>query len=206
MRRPRAPAKLFDEAVGEQGDVTDPFPERRQFDVEYLQAVEQILAEVALLDRLSEIAVARGNHADLCFLHARAAETLKFALLKEAKQLGLCGAAHLAHLIQEQHAFGRELDLAGLGLMSAGKRSALVAEELRFEELLRKRRTVDGDEWAVPARRRLVDEPRDEFLPSSGFAPQKYRRIGWGDPQRVARARAAIALKPPNIRPYAGSR
>jgi hypothetical protein len=53
------------------------------------------------------------------------------------------------------------------------ERPAFVPEELRFEQLFRQRRTVDGHERPVFARRGLVDEPRHHFFPRPRFALQE---------------------------------
>ena len=49
-------------------------------------------------------------------------------------------------------AAGGQLDLAGLGLLGAGERAALVAEELGLEQLLGERRAVQRDERAAASR------------------------------------------------------
>ena len=88
------------------------------------------------------------------FEQPRAAEPLELALLQHAQELRLRRQAHLADLVEEQHAAGGQLDLARLGLLRAGERAALVAEELRLEQLLGQRRAVQRDERPAPARAR----------------------------------------------------
>ena len=88
------------------------------------------------------------------FSEARAAEPLELALLQHAQELRLRGQAHLADLVEEQHAARRQLDLPGLGLLRAGERAALVAEQLRLEQLLGQRGAVQRDERPGLARGR----------------------------------------------------
>ena len=123
-------------------------------DVEDLQPVEQILAKVAALDRLPQVAVGRRDHPDVRLQHAGAAEALELALLQHAQELGLRRQAHLADLVEEQHAAGGQLDLARLGLLRAREGAALVAEELGLEQLLGERRAVQGDKRAAACARR----------------------------------------------------
>ena len=154
-------------------------------DVEYLQPVEQVLAERAALDGFAQVAVARGDDADIRLQHPGAAEPLELAFLQDAQELRLRREAHLADLVEEQHAAGRQLDLARLGLLRAGERAALVAEQLRLEQLLRQRGAVQRDERSLASRRHAVDEPRDHFLARAGLAGHQHGRIGLRDVGRL---------------------
>ena len=122
---------------------------RRQADVEHLQPVEQILAKITALDRLPQIAVGRGNDPDVGLQQPRPAEPLKLPLLQDAQELRLRRRAHLADFVEKQHAAGGELDLSRLGLLRAGERAPLVAEQLGLEQLLRQRGAVQRDEWTA---------------------------------------------------------
>src|SRR5262249_45102492 len=62
-----------------------------------------------------------------------------------------------------------------------GEGAPLVAEELRFEELLGKRGTVDRDERLSGARGAVVDEPGDDLLAGAGLARDEDRGLGRGD-------------------------
>src|SRR4029077_7541578 len=146
-------------------------------DVEHLQPIEQILAERALFYRLAQIAIARRNDPNIGFLYARAAEALELALLQEPQKLCLRDEAHLAHFVEKEHAFRRQLDLARLRLLRAGERAPLVPEQLGLEELLGQRRAVDRDERAVLPRRGMVNESRDDFLPRARLALEKHRLL-----------------------------
>src|SRR5438093_799695 len=55
------PARLRAEERGEERDVLAPLGERRDADREHLQAVEEVLAEPALRDRLLQVGVGRGD-------------------------------------------------------------------------------------------------------------------------------------------------
>ena len=111
---------------------------------------------------------------------------LKFALLQDAQELDLRRGAHLADLVEQQHAAGSGLDLSGAALIGAGERAALVAEELGFEQRFRQRRAVHRCERTVPARRRAVDVARDYFLAGARFAGQQDRGVRFGNLRRRA--------------------
>ena len=86
------------------------------------------------LHRIVQIAVGRRDDAGVRLHEPRATQPPEFALLQDAQELGLRRPAHLAHLVEKQHASGRELDLSGLVLMSPRERSTFVPEQLRLEE------------------------------------------------------------------------
>ena len=70
----------------------------------------------------------------------------------------------------------RELEEPGLGLVGARERAALIPEQLRFEQIVGNRRTVDVDERSSRAGARPVDGPHDEALAGAGLAAQEDRR------------------------------
>jgi hypothetical protein len=56
-----APPAVLEEVGGENRDILDPLAEGRKIDREDVEAVEQVLAEVLVLDRLTRIAVGGGS-------------------------------------------------------------------------------------------------------------------------------------------------
>src|SRR5436190_241061 len=145
-RTPERPADFNEERFAQIQNVGGAFTKRSDPDVEHLQAVVQVLSEIASLDRLLQVAVRRGNDAHVRLLQADPAQPLELALLEHPQELGLRRRAHLADFIQEQYARVGELDLSRLGLLRACERATLVAEQLGLEKLLRKRCTVQRDE------------------------------------------------------------
>ena len=139
----------------EQRDVVLALAQRRQLDRDDVQAVEEILAELALLHHLPQIDVGRGDdaHVDLDRLHA--AEPHELALLDHAQQLGLRLERDVADLVEEDAALVGEVEQPLLRVDGAGERALHVAEERRLEQIGRQVAGVDRDE------RR--DRTRDEF-------------------------------------------
>ena len=60
-------ADVLQQRFAEREDVGGALPQRRDRDVEHLQPVEQVLAEVAAFDGFAQVAVGRGDHANVCF-------------------------------------------------------------------------------------------------------------------------------------------
>ena len=179
-------AEFIEELRGERDDVFGSLPQRRQVDVEHLQAVEQVLAEVAALHGGAQVAIGRGNDPHVRLHRSGAAEPGELPLLQHAQQLDLRRRRHLAHLVEQQHAAGRHLDLAGLALVRAREGAALVPEQFRLEQVFRQRRAVDGDERAGAPRRDAMDVARDHLLAGARFASDQHRRVGCGHLRRAA--------------------
>ena len=89
--------------------------------------------------------------------------------------------------------------------LRAGERAFFVAEELRFDQVLRQRRAAHLDERLLRARRVVVDRVGDQLLAGAGLAAQQHGRVGARDlrdllvdlPHRAARAddvREVVAL------------
>ncbi len=63
--------------------------------------------------------------------------------------------------------------MSRLRLLGARERTAFVPKQLGLEQLIGQCRAVDGDERAVFPRRRLVNEPGDDFLAGARLALEK---------------------------------
>jgi len=74
-----------------------------------------------------------------------------------------------------------ELELAGLVLDRAGERAAFETEELGFQELRRKRGTVDLHERAIAARRCRMNGARHELFARAAFSTNQDRHVRIGD-------------------------
>src|SRR5262249_17537362 len=80
---------VLEETHGQQHHIITAIAERRNLNLEHIDAVIQIRAERPVRDRLLQIAVGRGDDANIGAADAGTAETLELALLQEPQQLGL---------------------------------------------------------------------------------------------------------------------
>src|SRR5262249_17908088 len=92
---------------------------------------------------------------------------------------------HFADFIQENRAGVGKFELARLVAIGASKAALHVAEQLRFEERLRKAGTVDGNEGPIRARASRMDRTRDQLLANAAFP---------GDQDLRVRSRDAVNL------------
>src|SRR4029453_4401711 len=120
-------ADLFEKRFAEGQDVGRSCPQRRELDIEDLQPIKEVLAKIAALERLFQIAIGRRNHTHVCLQRACRAESLELAPLQDTQELGLWGCAHLGDFVEKKHAARRQLDLPGLGLLRTSEGATLIA-------------------------------------------------------------------------------
>src|SRR2546423_11874053 len=83
--------------------------QRRQVDVDDVQAVVEVLAETSLLHHLLQIAVGRGDDADVDLDRLHAAEAHELALLDDTQQLRLRLERNVADLVEENGPLVRQV-------------------------------------------------------------------------------------------------
>jgi hypothetical protein len=91
-----------EEVTDERRDVLAPRAERRDFDVDDVQPIEEIGAEAATADLGIHVAIGGRDQADVDGNRARGAERRDLALLDCAQELRLQGERDLADLVEEE--------------------------------------------------------------------------------------------------------
>src|SRR5262245_1953313 len=82
---PHAPAEVLEERLGQEEDVLGALAKGRDVDLEDVQSVEEVLAELPAGDARAEIAVRRRDHAHVGAQRARPPDPLVLALLEDAE-------------------------------------------------------------------------------------------------------------------------
>ncbi len=131
-----------------------------------------------MLDRFGQVAVRGGDDADVDLDRLGAADAVDLALLDGAQQLGLQARIHLADFVEQQRAAIGFLELADAPCDGAGEGALLVAEQLGFQQVLRDRGAVDGDEGLFGAGRASMDVAGEDFLAGAAFAGDQNRGVG----------------------------
>ena len=129
---------------------------------------------------LAQVAVGRGDHADVDSLTALGAQRLELALLQHPQQLGLERRAHRGDLVEKDGSAVGERKLAFLVRRGAGEGAADVAEQLRLEKSFRDCRAVHLDERHAALGAAIVNRPRHELLAGAGFAQDQDRALRFG--------------------------
>ena len=149
--------------------------QRRQAQADHVQAVEQVLAEHAVLDAGFQVLVRRGNHAHIR-LHGRmAAHTVEMPVGQHTQQSRLQIERHVADFIEEQRAALGLLEATTALRLRAGERTALVAEQFAFQQILGNGRRVDRHERPTGHGRVLVQRASHQFLARARFAGDQHR-------------------------------
>ncbi len=161
----------------EEAHVPRPLPQRRQVDGDDVDAVEELLPELALRDGVGQVAVGRRDDPHVHVHQRGAAHSPDLPLLQHAEQLHLEGGGQLGDLVEEERAPVGRLHQPGLGPHRAGERALLVTEELGLEEMLGQRRAVDRHERLARARAVGVDGARDQLLARAGLAEDQDVRL-----------------------------
>ena len=171
----------LEEVSGEQGNVFAAGAERGKLEEDDVEAVEEILAELALADGFAQVDVSGGDDTDVDLDLGGSAEVHEAAILKDAQDLGLHVHRHGADLVEEERAAVGDFEEALLRGDGGGEGAFDVAEECGFEELGRDGTGVDRDEGVVAAWGVRVERLRDELLACAAFALDEDGRAAWGD-------------------------
>ena len=164
-----------DEAVDQGGDVLLPLAQARRLDGEDVQPVEQILAEAALRHGLGQVAVGGGDDPHIHLHRAFGPDGVDLALLQGAQQLDLDVQRQLAHLVEEQGAAVRLLELAQVLVGGAREAALLVAEQDALHEVLGDGAAVHRHERLAGPVRGAMDRAGDDFLADPAFAGDQDR-------------------------------
>src|SRR4051794_15785179 len=135
-----------------------------------VEAVEEVLAEPALLDERQQLLIGRRDHADVDVDLAARPKRRHFSRLQRAQNLGLRRQRHVADLVEQQSSAVREPQFPRITRQRAGECTLIVAEELALEQRLGYGRAVDADHLAPAAGAVAVDRVGNALLAGPGLA------------------------------------
>ena len=138
-------------------------------DREDVQPIVEIVTKLAIGDHLFQIAVGGGDQANVGLDQLIAAQTFKLLLLQNAQQLRLKFQRHVANFVEEQRTFVRQFETPNPLRAGPGKRAALMAKQIAFQQSGRHCRAVHFHHSAGVASAQVVNCPRDQLLTRSGF-------------------------------------
>src|SRR4029434_7511695 len=153
--------------LGEGANVVGTVAQRRGDDRKPGDAILQSFSKRLRLHHCRQIAVRGRDDPDVDANGTLPADANHLAVLYDAKQPHLRGESELANLIQEQ---GPAIGLFEPPLAprhGTGKRTLLVAEQLRVDQFGGDGAAVHTSERTAPKRRMLVDGPGDDLLARS---------------------------------------
>src|SRR5690606_13754618 len=98
------------------------------------------------------------------------------ARLQRAQDLGLCGKAKLADLVEKQSPSVGKAELAGIAPKGAREGALFVAEQLALDQGFGNGGAIDRDERAVGSRAVAMEEERNDILAGPRRAFDERRR------------------------------
>jgi hypothetical protein len=122
--------QVGEEIRREKLNVLRPLTERWHFDREDREAIEQIGAEASGFDLPAEVAVGRGDHANVAAQGLRRTQSLELAGLQKEQELGLQLGGQLSDFVEEECSLVGDFEATLAPVIRAGERTLLVAEEL----------------------------------------------------------------------------
>ena len=120
--------------LDQQRDVLAPFAERGHADREDAQTIEQVFAEAAGPDLELEVAIGRGDDADVDLDVLAPADAADGAFFEHAQQLDLERERHLADFVEEQRAAIGLFEDPEMTRGRAGEAAAFMSEQFGFDE------------------------------------------------------------------------
>ena len=114
----------------QRGHIFTAIAQRGKLEMNYVQAMVQILAKAAFANKRQEFDVGGGDDAHVDLELLRAAEAHEFALLNDAKKLGLGFRADGGDFVEENGALIGDFEEAFFGSDGARESALHVAEEL----------------------------------------------------------------------------
>src|SRR5262249_32396792 len=138
----------IDEVFHQQRNVLRPLAQRRHRNRKHVQAIVEVAAERARLDRGLKVAVRRRDHAYVDVNRCGPTDTVELPLLQDAQQRDLGFHRQVAHLVEEYGPAVRQLESTEASLHCTREGPSLVAEQLRGDEFAGSRRAVHAHERA----------------------------------------------------------
>ena len=166
----------LEHALADDDQVFEPLAQRRHANLDDVEAVIQVLAELARLHFGAEVLVRRAQQPHVDRQLGDGTDRPHRALLNRAQQLALHRQRKVADLVEEQRAAVGRLKEAFAVVVGAGERALAIAKELGFEQLLRDGAAVDWHEGHRAAHAHFVNGARHQFLAGSRFAADQHRR------------------------------
>src|SRR6185437_627005 len=158
-------AEALEKTARDRRDVLPAIAQRRQMNVEHVQAIVEVFAKAPLAHLTLQIAVGSDDDAGVDRDRLDRADAADLPLLQHTQELALKVNAHLGDRIEQERAAVGLLEHPGAAALArAGESAVDVAEERAVGQRLGQRRAVDGDEGSAVACRVVVDRLREELL------------------------------------------
>src|SRR5271156_2763363 len=157
------------------GDVLLVFPQGRHVDVEHIQPVIEIAAQLTRGNGIVGNFVGGRQHAHINRRFHFASQAAQLMVFEYAQQLGLRGYRHLADFVEQYSAPFSQFEASGTALQGSGKCTLFMSEDFALDQCFRNRGAVYGHEGTLAARTELVDGASHQLFAGATCPRDQYR-------------------------------
>src|SRR5215471_1542154 len=143
--------------ICQEGHILPPLTQRRQCQGDYVEPIEEILANFPAADRLLEVEVAGRHNAHVRPPHARRPQWPVLLFLEKPEQLYLGEHRKTIDLVEEKCSPVSLFDQTDLRAGSTGKGPTLMAKQLVLDQVKGNGPAVDRDKRLACPRAAIVD-------------------------------------------------
>src|ERR1700722_6881108 len=162
------------EMLAQHSDIARAVAQRGQLYWHHVDSVKEVLAEASRAHHLLQRFVGRADQAKVDLPQSSSAEALYLMIFENAQKLGLQRQGQGSNFIEEECALVRQFDLSRTRFGSAGKGAFLAAKQLRFNQVLWKRRAVKPNVWLLRAAAQCDNCKSEQLLANSLFTANQY--------------------------------
>ncbi len=170
-------ARLGNSMLGQELDVVPTLTERRNPQSDDGEPMVEVLPEAMSAHQRGKVRVRRADERHVNGFASRGPQPPYGAILQNLQQLGLKSRREQAHLVEEERAPIRHLEESRLRLSGIRKRSPLIPEQLRLEQVLRESGAVQLDELPAGPRPGPVDDIGEQAFAGTGFPGDQKGRV-----------------------------
>ena len=161
---------VLDHLQGKRQDVLSAFAQRRDGQGHHVQAVVEILAELAFADGIFQIRVRGRDQPDVDGNRARASQSHEGSFLQHAEEFGLYGGGHVADLIQKQGSAVGPFQQPFLAASRIGEGTRFIAKQFALQQGLGQGGAVQFQQRHIGARAGVVDGAGEDAFASTALA------------------------------------
>src|SRR5437868_7704310 len=156
--------------VGERNDVFPALTQRRNTQMNLVQAMKQIVAERALLYLIFQIAAGRRDDPSIGRNFLDPTNTVIRSSVQNAQQLHLRARFEFTDFVEEQCALVGQLEEPGFLRVGAAKCAFLISEQLTLNQMFGKSTTVHVNQRFVTSQRKMMNRSRNNLFSASCLA------------------------------------
>ena len=167
---PELPVVKGNKVLRQRHDIVCPIAEWGDRHLNYVEPVIEINAELALLDRLFQVAVRGRNHPQVHLHILGASQAPKLLSFEYTQEFRLHGQRKLTDFIEKARSAGGDFQDAALLSSRVGKGALFIAEQLAFQQGFGDCRAVHCQECMGAAPAILMNEAGQDFLSHAALA------------------------------------